>query len=184
MLGAAANAVIAVGYFLIAWQIFRGVQRTGQWRSNPLAIATGLIFFTCAAGHGAHVEHLLLPNENGDLARQSWDLHLSLLDTVTAAIAVYYWTLRSRFPALIRGTAVFEDLTLRRRQALDLHDHVVQQLATAKLAFEMGQTEEGMDALDAGLDSSRHIISDLVGSENVGEMMGPTPGRLRRERNP
>jgi PAS domain S-box-containing protein len=34
-------------------------------------------------------------------------------DLLTAALAVWYWTLRSRFPALVRGAAVFEDLRLR-----------------------------------------------------------------------
>ncbi|WP_285550763.1 hybrid sensor histidine kinase/response regulator [Actinoplanes regularis] len=34
-------------------------------------------------------------------------------DLVTAVVAVWYWTLRGRFPALVRGAAVFEDLRLR-----------------------------------------------------------------------
>lgn len=41
------------------------------------------------------------------------DVYTASWDMITAAAAVWYWTLRSRFPALVRGAAVFEDLKLR-----------------------------------------------------------------------
>jgi hypothetical protein len=56
------NVVIAVAYLAISIVIARGIHAGGQWRSNPLAVATALIFLTCAIGHAAHAEHLLLPS--------------------------------------------------------------------------------------------------------------------------
>lgn len=180
MLGAVANLVIAVAYFAVAFWILRGVRRRGQWTQNPLAVATGLIFFTCAAGHGAHAEHLLLPGGSGELARQSWDWHLSILDVVTALVGIYYWSLRGRFPVLVRGTAIFEDFTVRQQQALEINDHIVQQLVTAKLAFETGDAEVGMQALEHSLQSSRSIIGDLVANDPA-SVISTRPGALRRQ---
>ena len=55
MVGAAMNGVILVAYVAICITIARGLLRSGQWRSNPLALATSAIFFTCGVHHGAHV---------------------------------------------------------------------------------------------------------------------------------
>jgi signal transduction histidine kinase len=75
--------------------------------------------------------------------------------------------------------AVFEDLAERRGQALDIHDQVVQQLATAKLAIELGETEQGLRPLERGLESSRRLVSALVGDE-VASTAQMDPGGLRR----
>lgn len=180
MSGAAANGVIAVAYLAIAVHIFRGVRRNGAWTRNPLAVATGLIFFTCAVGHGAHAEHLLVSDPHAALARDAWDWHLSILHVVIALVAIYYWSLRSRFPLLVRGTAIFEDFSVRQQQALDINDHVVQQLVTAKLAFETGEHAIGMDALEHGLHSSRLIMGDLVANDPT-SVVSSRPGSLRRQ---
>jgi len=119
-LTALANAVILAAYMAISFAIGRGLWRSRQWRNNPLGLATAAIFFSCAVHHGSHTVHLLTPYIG-------WDMHVGLAmrhafgqsfhiagwDIVTAALAVWYWTLRSRFPALVRGAAVFEDLRLR-----------------------------------------------------------------------
>jgi hypothetical protein len=77
------------------------------------------------------------------------------------------WTLRGR---------------LRQRQALSIHDDVVQGLVTAKLALELGEVDRGIELLDETLDSARALISDLLdgsgGSTNLGA------GDLRRTTSP
>jgi signal transduction histidine kinase len=175
---ATANVVVALAYVSIGVHILRGVHAGGSWRTNPLAVATGLIFLSCAAGHAGHVSHLLDPGSR-EASLAVYDSHLIVIDAVTAGIAIRYWLLRNRFPALVRGAAVFEDLSARRREALDLHDQVVQQLATAKLAFELGEHERGMTALEDGLAASRGIVSDLVGDEQASTAT-MRPGGLRR----
>jgi PAS domain S-box-containing protein len=114
-LAALANVVIMAAYLAISFTIARGLGRSQQWRNNRLGTATAAIFFTCAVHHG-YSAHLLLSSENsihgpahGGLSatfHAAWDI-------VTASVGVWYWTLRSRFPALVRGAAVFEDLKLR-----------------------------------------------------------------------
>jgi two-component system, cell cycle sensor histidine kinase and response regulator CckA len=119
-LTALANAVILIAYLAISFAIGRGLWRSSQWRNNPLGLATASIFFTCAVHHGSHTVHLLLPYLGGDMhagtaMRMAFgmDFQAAGWDTVTAVLAVWYWTLRGRFPALVRGAALFEDLRLR-----------------------------------------------------------------------
>ncbi|HVM20866.1 MAG TPA: hypothetical protein VM307_12975 [Egibacteraceae bacterium] len=186
-LGAAANVVITVVYTAIGLSITRRlVQEGGRLRDNPLATATAGIFFTCAIHHGGHPLHQLLPAVGNDAAigeamRTAFnEAHVAMWDVVTAAVGIWYWTLRGRFPALVRGAALFEDMRERQRQALEIHDNIVQGLATAKLSFEVDDTEGGMAAVEHTLAASRKIISDLLGEKSVGTELGP--GDLRRRR--
>jgi PAS domain S-box-containing protein len=119
-LTALANATILVAYMAISVAIGRGLWRSGQWRNNPLGLATASIFFSCAVHHGTHTAHLVAPYigwemDAGLALRRAFgdSVHVAAWDLLTAALAVWYWTLRSRFPALVRGAAVFEDLKLR-----------------------------------------------------------------------
>lgn len=179
------NAVILVAYLGISFNIASKLARSGQWRSNPLAVATAAIFFTCAVHHGGHTIHMLLPSiglekGTGLAMRRAFDeWHASGWDVVTAGVAIWYWSLRSRFPALVRGAAIFEDLRERQRQALDIHDNVVQGLAAAKLSFELDRPEDGMAALDRSLSSARDIITNLLGEEGSGLEL--RAGALRRQ---
>ena len=183
--GAAANAVVFAAYLAISLSIARGLTRTRQWRKNPLGAATAGIFFTCAVHHGSHTVHQLLPyagldKTHGVAMRKAFDFwQMSGWDIATAAVGVWYWTLRNRFPALVRGTAIFEDVRQRQRQALEIHDNVVQGLATAKLSFELDRPEEGLAALERTLEASRRIITGLLGES--GSELELQPGDLRRE---
>ncbi|MFA9430469.1 hypothetical protein [Egicoccus sp. AB-alg2] len=174
-----ANGIVSVAYLSIAAHILLGVHRTRSWRSNPLAVATGLIFLTCSAGHLGHLVQLVSSPGHMSAGGHVYPVPLLLADGATAVIAIRYWLLRGRFPALVRGAAVFEDLATRRTEALMIHDEVVQQLATAKLAFELGEQEAGMRALERGLDASRNIVTSLVGDETASTAT-MTRGGLRR----
>ncbi len=178
-LALAVNVIVMCCYLAIAFIVGRGIHISGQWSSNPLATATFLIFLSCGLGHGMHVEHLLLPGTTQAASRTAFDSHLVAIDATTAVIAIYYFLLRRKFPALLQSAAMFEDLQERRRQALDIHDSIVQHLATAKLALETGHEKMGMAALERGLDASKEIITDLIG-ENPMSVASGDAGGLRR----
>ncbi len=185
--GAAANVVILIAYLTIGTSIAMGLRRSGQTlHENPLGWATCAIFFTCAVHHGSHPVHQLLPvvgleEHTGAAMRRAFnDWHVSTWDIVTAGVAVWYLSLRNRFPALVRGAAIFEDLKVRQRQALDIHDNIVQGLATAKISFEMNRIDEGMRAVEDTLAASRKIITDLLGDDLADIPL--EPGKLRRDR--
>jgi hypothetical protein len=185
MVAAAANLVLLGAYLVISGTVARGLLSSEQTlHSNPLGWATAAIFFTCAIHHGAHPVHMLAPSLLGGehvghamrAAFASWPL--AVWDIVGAGVGVWYLTLRGRFPALVRGAAIFEDMRERQRQALEIHDNVVQGLTTAKLSFELGRTEEGLRVVEETLAASRSIITDLLGDE--GHDSALEPGDFRR----
>ncbi|MDQ3957285.1 MAG: hypothetical protein M3273_03070 [Actinomycetota bacterium] len=67
----------------------------------------------------------------------------------------------------------------RRREALELNDHVVQGLVVAKASFELGDQERGTKALEATLTRARDLVSDLLG--DVDDPEDVPPGSLVRE---
>ena len=68
---------------------------------------------------------------------------------------------------------------LRRKQALEINDNIVQGLAVAKYAFEAGQSAEGMAAVEGTLAAARAIISNLL--EEIGREQPLGPGSLVRD---
>ncbi|MGN6521738.1 MAG: hypothetical protein ACTHMZ_00780 [Actinomycetes bacterium] len=165
--GFVANVVVAVAYLLIALAIVVPLVRSRQLGSNRLATATAAIFFTCAIHHGGHPLHMLLPAfgaevQQGLAMRQSYDLSMALWDIVTAAVGVYYWTLRRAYGSLTRGAQLFEDVRQREQQALELNDNVLQGLVVAKLALELGERERADAALEASIAAASTMITKLL----------------------
>lgn len=71
-----------------------------------------------------------------------------------------------------------ETASLRRRQALEINDNVVQGLAVAKYAFELGNMEKAQAAIEGTLAASRKIITELVEELGVDEVFeGGAPVR-------
>lgn len=184
-LAAAANVVMIVVYSVIGYTIWSNVARGRQWRSNPLAVSMGAIFVVCTLGHGAHLVHAFLPSFGSDLelgraARATFtDWRFVAWDVTTAIVAVWYLSLRGRLKLVWRGAALFEDMKERQRHALDMHDSVVQGLAKAKLALDVGNRAEGMQYIEETLADSKRIITDILGEEGSEIALGA--GRLRRK---
>ncbi len=122
------SGVISLGYLAIALTITQRVLLVDeQWRGNPLAVATAGIFLSCGVGHTLHLVHLL---EFGSSAPELYDTHMVLWDATTAAVATWYWSLRSRFSALSGSGELFRDAVAQERLSLagvleDLFDGVV-----------------------------------------------------------
>ena len=165
--GAIANAIILCAYLAIALNLVRSFQRHGGWRANPMAVATAGIFFTAAVHHGLHPVQQLL-GAGGELGggaslRRAFDgWGVALWDVVTAAVALWYWAVRNRLPAVLGRASLFGAADERERQALEIHDNVVQGVATAKMAFELEDHDRGLRALDQTLTSARRIITELL----------------------
>ena len=114
VLSAALNFVIAVCYFAISGLIVRGLVRAGEWRTNRLGLATAGIFYTCAVHHGLHTFHMVEPalgfsSPSGLAMRQAFDWHSVVSDMVGAGVALYYFSLRRSYRALLNGPKMFED---------------------------------------------------------------------------
>ena len=90
---------------------------------------------------------------------------MGLWDALTATAGVTYWMMRRKFPDLVSGAAVFEDLRERERRALEIHDHIVQGLVRAQVALDLDRGAEGKEAVADTLGASERIITELIGRE-------------------
>lgn len=79
--------------------------------------------------------------------------------------------------AMVHRKSELETLRQRQRQALDLHDNVVQGLAMAKLSFELGEDEAGLDAMERTLAAARAFVTELLGDPEIVDLRN---GALRR----
>ncbi len=179
-LGLVASVIISVTFLAVAVLLAVNLTRSRQWRANPLGVGTFFLYLTCGGGHAVRTIQILDPSLGlataaGAAARvEHGDWHVWAWDAVTAAAGVWYWTMRKKFPDLVTGAAVYEDLRERNRRALEIHDNVVQGLVRAKLALDLGVKKEGDAAVAETLESSKRIITDLLGDEVV------VGGKLRR----
>ena len=169
----AANTVLLLAYLGISAAILVPLVEARQVRSNRLGLATALIFFSCAVGHGGHALHLVQPLigldvEHGLVAREAVDWHLALWDLTTACIGLWYWTLRRAYGSLIDGAKLFEDLQERAREAAEINDAVVQGIVAAQLARRLGRHEEADAVLDSTLTSARDLVSRLLAEASAG----------------
>ena len=80
------------------------------------------------------------------------------------------------------------DADLRRQQAMEINDNIVQGLTVAKLALEMNQSKASHRAIDETLLKARGIISDLLGDDAAedkkigpGELVRAQPAIVNRE---
>jgi len=188
MVTVAANAIMVVIYGLIAVSMIRAIIDGRQLRSNPLLTATAAVFVTCTLGHGAHLAHAAVATSlfwNGAapaaaaVHAEFGDPRLVALDGITALVAIYFYTLRSRFAVVYRGAALCDDMAKREAQAMEMHDDIVQGLAQAKLALDLGQRDEGYRAIEATLAASRRIMTEVLGTEGSELALGP--GDIRRD---
>ncbi len=62
---------------------------------------------------------------------------------------------------------------IRRQQALEINDNIVQGLAVAKYAFDLGENEKAKSAIEGTLAAARRIISDLLEEVEADEVFGP-----------
>ena len=185
MLTAAANAIIVVIYALVAVSMIHAIIDGRQLRSNPVLTAMAAIFVTCTLGHGAHLAHATFAvgafwgvegSAASELVRAEFgDVRLLVWDSFTAVVAIFFFTLRSRLAVVYRGAAFCEDMAERERQALEMHDNIVQGLAQAKMALDLGDREEGARAIESTLAASRRIMSGLLGEATPAMARGPPP---------
>lgn len=171
VVGVVATTLVWVSYVGIAATLLRGLLEGRQWATNHLGMATALIFATCAAGHGMHTMHALLPVTGTDLTLGSaarvvfGDPRLVVVNVFAGGVAVWYLSLRNRFKLIWRGSALFDDMRERRERALDINDSVVQNLSQAKLALDQGDRELALELVDETLDDSKHLITEILGEE-------------------
>ena len=117
-LGVFANLALTIAYLAVATSILWPLARTGQLWRNHLGLATGMIFFSCAVGHGIHADHTLRLVLTSGWESSGVDWHLGVWDSLTAVIALVYWHQRRISGPPVDAGTMFEDLR-RRQQELE-----------------------------------------------------------------
>lgn len=167
-----ASLAIALPYFAISFFVARGLVASGQLRSNPLGLGTAMIFFSCGFGHLLHAEHMLF---GGPEFRAAADLHMTLWDSSTAAIAIWYLSMRARYGQLLHP-AMFEDKAKAEADAearhLADHDHLTGLLNRQALLKVVGRALAPSDA-----DEQRGLLFlDLDGFKDINDRLGHSAG--------
>src|SRR5689334_4561610 len=114
------NLVIMVAYAAIMVAIVVPVARAGQLRTNRLATATAMIFFSCAVGHGLHavMAYRSFPQGSAHALHDpslGWSWASAGWDAFTALVGAYYWTLRRGYGVLLGKGAIYVDPWGQRR---------------------------------------------------------------------
>ncbi|MEV4278541.1 PAS domain S-box protein [Actinoplanes xinjiangensis] len=157
-----ANLVITVAYASITRAILVPVYLAGQLRTNKLAVATSMIFFSCAVGHALHAIMAYQTIIRGPSAHHmageaaGWSWTSALWDAGTAAIGIYYWTLRRGYGVLLGPGGIYidpwgqhrlDEAATRERAARDLAEAQRATLATVVEHSDdaiVGLTPEGL----------------------------------------
>jgi PAS domain S-box-containing protein len=169
------NLVIMVAYAAIMVAIVVPVYRAGQLRSNKLAGATALIFFSCAVGHGLHAlmtykaivaaSAIGVAHEHHEAAGWSWPS--AVWDLFTAAVGVYYWTLRRGYGVLLGGGVIFVAPGMQNQlDAADARERAARDVAESHRAM-LAAVAEHTDAAILGVDLEGRVTAWNSGAEAI-----------------
>lgn len=172
------NGVIAGCYVLIATLIGQGLVKTGQVRSNPLALATATIFVSCAIHHAHHALHLVYGGSPAELAvvRATFgEWHGVAIDALGAMVAMTYLGLRRTYRTLLNTPAMFDDAVRvaaekhwRERAFTDSLTGIPNRAAYQQYADEL--------AVDPLVDDVAVVFIDLDGFKQVNDQFGHDAG--------
>lgn len=145
-----ANSAIAICYYAISFLIFQGLRRGQQHLlSNPLVLATVIIFFTCALGHSVHVIGGIVDKQYSPLIMQVQ----VVVDFLTAGIAIAYFALRRQYSLLVDGPLLLAQTQSQLAKA-------IAELAQAKSNLENAVADRTAELLHAN-----QLLDELLGRE-------------------
>ncbi|MEU4241681.1 ATP-binding protein [Actinoplanes sp. NPDC026619] len=184
------NLVIMVAYAAIMVAIVVPVSRAGQLRSNKLAVATAMIFFSCAVGHGLHaltIYRSIVDHGGAHLGHamsEAWPP--AVWDLFTAAVGIYYWTLRRGYGVLLgRGAIYVSPGEQRRIDEADARERAARDVAESHLVT-LTAVVEHTDAAIIGIGLDGIVTAWNTGAEQMfgwtaAEMIGQSIGLLTDE---
>jgi two-component system cell cycle sensor histidine kinase/response regulator CckA len=167
------NFVISAAYVAITVAIVVPVVQAGQLIVNRLATATALIFFSCAVGHAWHAlgywQALMGSAPMAGMSAHTTGLvwPSALWDAFTATVAVYYWTLRRRYGALLGNGGLYLDPEHRRRlEEANAREQLATSRADEHQAMLAAVVEQSDDAI-IGTDLDGAVTAWNCGAERM-----------------
>jgi signal transduction histidine kinase/DNA-binding response OmpR family regulator len=153
---AIANGVISVAFVTLALLVFVPLVRRGQLLTNKLATATAGVFFACGVGRGIYaVAPFLAPGTNADErtvgSLSSW--WTAAWPILTAAVSLYYLTLRVAYRRILVGGTLFDDVTDRQR--------VIGPVALARASAQREKAEAERDSAIAATEAKSTFLATM-----------------------
>lgn len=167
VVAAVANVATAAALLAATWAVAPAGDRTRR-DTRKLWISVGLLAATVVPGYV--LPAVLLP-------RASWQACWSVL----VAVGACWFVARRR--AWLRSLPRSPRREVeRRRRALETYDDVVQSLALASYALDLGDPVRARTAIDDGLARARTALRDLLDDHGPGELVRAAPSLGDRPR--
>jgi two-component system, NarL family, sensor histidine kinase FusK len=152
-----------LAYVVFPFLIWAALRLGPQGAATANLIVAVIAVAYTANGHGGFVEGT---RDDSLLLSQTFMGVAALTSLLLAAIAAE------------RQRAVAESLAIRRREALEINDNIVQGLTVAQYAAQSGRHDLAGDALETTLADARKMIGELVADLPPDTLS--RPGALRR----
>ena len=72
------------------------------------------------------------------------------------------------------------EVSLLQRDAAEIHDSVLQQMAATKWLLESGHVDEGIELLEATMTTAQQLVTRVLGSDSLLQGDGLMQTRARR----
>lgn len=91
-----------------------------------------------------------------------WSFSVIIFSIIASGLSIIFWKINDRNSANKQQLAVaLAESSLKQRQALDIHDNIVQGLSVAKYSLDMQEYDEASRALNSTLESAKKLIGSL-----------------------
>ena len=164
-ISALASGLASLAYLLVAVAFLRSGLRARQ--RHGLTLATGAVVLAAAGGQALHAVSLAA-GSGRDLGAFWWPLVGWDIVSLVAAAA---YALAGRRDASEPQQEVTE-LKAGRQRSMEISDNVVQGLATAMYALDLGDRDRARAAVERSLALSRTMLSDQLGERGTDDRLG------------
>jgi hypothetical protein len=165
-LAMAVSIVLFIGIFQLRWSV-AGVQESiTVLYVLPVALLAMTFGFRVGVGSGVLAVCLFVVWAIGNghsLGALGWLSRVTPLLLIGALVGIA--TERIRDFDRVERQAI--EVALLQREAAEINDSVLQQMAAAKWLLESGHVEQGIDLLEATMTTAQELVSRMLGSNSV-----------------
>ena len=170
-LAMAVSALLFVGIVVLRWSVGDADDAISMLYVLPVALLALSFGLRAGLGAGAFAVGLLVlwvTTAGESLSVFGW---LSrAVPTLLLGLLVGAATDRIRDAARVERHAA--EVALLQREAAEINDRVLQQMAAAKWMLEAGRNDDGVDLLASTMDDAQRLVARMLGSDSI---LSPRP---------
>jgi hypothetical protein len=162
----AVSVVLFVGVLLLRWSVAGTAEPISMLYVLPvalLAISFGFRVGLCAGVLAVSLFAVWMMSSGESLSLLGWLSQVTPLLLIGGLVGVA--TERIREVDRVERQAIA--IALVQREAAEINDSVVQQLAAAKWLLESGRVDEGIELLEVTMGSAQQLVTRVLGSDSV-----------------